>query len=83
VKVIDFTPKPTKAEREVRLPTTKELEDLMNGIPMKSCVVVLVNEDESLSYMFDGASPMEAIGLMETAKFSILTQPLEELTDDE
>ena len=81
MKVVEFTPKPTKAEREARLPTTKELEALMGDVPMKSCVIILVNEDDSLSYMFDGASPMEAIGLMETAKFSILAQPLEELSE--
>jgi hypothetical protein len=80
VKVLEFTP---KKEHTVCMPTEAYVKDLINNKELKSLVLIIVNEEDSLSYMYDGANPMEVLGLLETTKFTILAHPMEELTDDE
>lgn len=83
-KVLNFNKPEPKPERQPQLPTEEVLRDLLLDKPMRSCVVVVVNEDGVLSYWVDGLSAYEGVGVLETAKLAVLNNdiPYEDCEDE-
>ena len=74
-KVTKFpTPVPNDEEEALpppRFPDMPTIESMLMGKPLESVLVMTVNSDGDVSHYIDGASTVEAIGMIEMLKQAI------------
>lgn len=72
LKVVEFkkpeAPQPPKA----RMPTERDIEDILQGSALKGLVLTVVNENDDIGYYRTNLSDHEAIGILEETKFLLL-----------
>lgn len=79
-KLVEFKKKPEPPQEIPRLPTEDELKWLLSDKPLRSAVLLLLNEDGEYARWIVNLNNYEAIGFMEQIKADIL---LGDIEDDE
>lgn len=73
-KVTKLHPEPEETEEAyvASFPNVSVMQSMLGDKPMATCVVLVVNNEGSLSHYVDGSSIMETVGLLESMKLSLL-----------
>lgn len=55
-------------------PDVAVMSSMLEGKPLSSCIVLVMNTEGSLSHYVDGVSIFEAVGMLESMKRSLLDE---------